>query len=211
MNDDSRRAPTEQVLFCPFCREAFEGSARCPDHEMQLVAWHQLPREVAPMSDDQRLAPYSLIAGRGWVFLGAGLTLFAFILPMLTMIGETELHANMFRFASLRAGKLWMVPLASIAQAMILFRRRTMRGLRAVRLAVACVALMPSLALGLTLQGVAAAATATTQRTGEEIRITIEWGAYLVFVAALLMLYGAIRLGVPATSTHSTSDQRSAD
>jgi len=202
VNDDSARASTDQVLFCPFCREAFERTTRCPDHEMPLVAWHQLPREAVIVSDDARLGPYALIAGRGWVFLGAGLTLFSFVLPMLTMSGETELHANMFRFASLRAGKLWMVPLASIAQAAILFRRRTMRGLRAVRIAVACVALMPSAALALTLQGVTAAAAATTQRTGEEITVTIEWGSYLVFVAAFVMLYGAIRLGVAPTSTH---------
>jgi hypothetical protein len=122
------------------------------------------------------------------------------------MTGEAELHANMFRFASLRAGKLWMVPLASIAQAMILFRRRTMRGLRAVRLAVACVALMPSVALGLTLRGVIAAVAATMQRTGEDIRVTIEWGSYVVFCAALLMLYGAARLGVPTESAPTDND-----
>lgn len=174
---------------------------------MQLVAWHQLPRVVVAVTDDERLAPYALFAGRGWVFLGAGLTLFAFILPMLTMTGEVELHANMFRFASLRAGKLWMVPLAAIAQAMILFRRRTMRGLRAVRIAVACVALMPSVALLMTLQGVIAAAAATAQRTGDPITVTIEWGSYVVLVGALLMLYGAMRLGVLANAPQADSSQ----
>lgn len=203
MNDDPRLAPADQVLFCPFCRESFERTTRCPDHEMQLVAWHQLPREVVAVPDDERLPPFALAAGRGWVFLGAGLTLLAFLLPMLTLSGETELHANMFRFASLRAGRLWMVPLASIAQAMILFRRRTMRGMRAVRLAVGCVALMPSLSLAWTLRGVSEAAAATSLRTGVEIGFTIEWGSHLVFLALVLMLFGASRLGVTAVPVAS--------
>lgn len=206
MNDDTRQAPSDQVLFCPFCRDAFESTLRCPDHDMDLVAWHALPQEKAPIDEDQRLPPFALLAGRGWVFLGAGLTLLAFVLPMLTMTGETELHANMFRFASLRAGKLWMVPLAAIAQLMILFRRRTLRGMRAARVAVACVALMPAVALGLTLQRVNAAADAMTQRVGNPTTVDVEYGSYLVFLAALVMLFGTFRLGVVRRHERADAD-----
>lgn len=209
MNDDKRQASTDQVLFCPFCREAFEGTKQCPDHDLLLVAWHELPRSVEPLSEDERLTPYALVAGRGWVFLGAGLTLLAFVMPMLTLGGDTELHANMLRFATLRSGKLWMVPLASVAQAMILFRRRTLRGMRGVRLAVGCVALMPSIALALTLRGVRDAALMAAQRSGDSMQLIIEWGSYLVFIAALPMLYGAARLGVmrsPQEQAESTND-----
>lgn len=169
---------------------------------MPLVAWHALPREASAISEDLRLAPLSLLAGRGWVFLGALLTLVAFLLPVLTITGETELHANMFRFASLRAGKLWMVPLAAIAQIMILFRRRTLRGMRSARVAVGCVALMPSLALALTLQRVTSAARALALRSGDaDVGVHVEWGSYLVFFAGVVMLFGAVRLGVAEPSS----------
>ncbi len=196
MNDDRGHALGQEVLFCPFCRDSFEGARRCPDHDLELVAWHKLPRLAAPIEDTARVAPFDLRFGRGWVLLGAGLTVVAFLLPMLTMGGETELHANMFRFASLRAGKLWMVPLSAIAQAMILFRRRTPAGMRRTRVAVAVVALMPSVALAITLRGVFTAAEHMSRRTGEPVAITIEWGSYVVIVAALFMLYGAARLGI---------------
>lgn len=203
VNEHAAHGARQLVLFCPFCRDAFEGATRCPDHDLALVEWHALPRDAKPLSDDARLSPYALTAGRGWVFLGVGLTLAAFVMPMLTLNGETELHANMLRFASLRAGKLWMVPLSAVAQVMVLFRRRTPRGMRAVRVAVAAVALMPSIAVAFTLRGVQSAAQAVSARTGHPVDVTIEYGCYLVFVAAVVMLYGAFRLGGVASSTAS--------
>lgn len=196
------------MLFCPFCREAFEATTRCPDHELELVAWHQLPREVPTISDDALLAPYSMAVGRGWVFVGVALTLIAFVLPMLTLSGATELHANMLRFASLRAGKLWMVPLSGLAQLTMMFRRRTPSSLRSVRVAVAAVALMPSLALAVTLLGVKTAADALSERTGELTSMTIEWGSYLVFAAAIPMLVGALRLGVTGADAPANQHRR---
>lgn len=120
----------------------------------------------------------------------------AFVMPMITLTGETELHANMLRFASLRAGKLWMVPFAALAQVMILFRRRTPRGMRSVRLASAAVALMPLVALGVTLRGVWLAAEAIEARTGTATAMTLGAGCYMLAFAAVVSLMGAARLGV---------------
>ena len=32
------------ILFCPFCRESFEGEAVCPEHDLELVPIDRLPR-----------------------------------------------------------------------------------------------------------------------------------------------------------------------
>lgn len=208
MNDRNSPTPGQHVLFCPFCRDSFEGTRRCPDHELELVPWHALPRDVSRLEDDDRVSPYALVAGRGWLFLGAALTMAAFVMPMLTLTGETELHANMLRFASLRAGKLWMVPFAALAQVMILFRRRTPRGMRSVRLATAAVALMPLVALGVTLRGVWLAAAVMEARTGTATAMTFGAGCYVLAGAAVISLIGAARLGVqnsPAEAVDSTA------
>jgi hypothetical protein len=190
------QARGDQVLFCPFCRESFEGVRRCPDHELDLVPWHALPMTPTPVDEATRLAPYSLQLGRGWLLAGALITLVAFVLPMLTLSGDPPLHANMLRFASLRAGKLWMVPLSSIAVVMLVLRRRTPRAMRGARLAVAVLALMPLMSLAITLRGVWSATAALSARTGDAMELTVEWGSYTLLLGTLLMLRGAWSLGV---------------
>jgi len=130
----------------------------------------------------------------------------AFVMPMITLTGETELHANMLRFASLRAGKLWMVPFAALAQVMILFRQRTPRGMRSVRLASAAVALMPLVALGVTLRGVWSAAEAVEARTGTGTAMTIGAGCYVLAFAAVVSLIGAARLGVQGRDSPESAE-----
>jgi hypothetical protein len=68
--------PSERpgILFCPFCRDGFEGRLECPEHELSLVTIDRLPRkakrtlESVTFFGDPRL-------GRGTVLLGAAVAL----------------------------------------------------------------------------------------------------------------------------------------
>ena len=46
------------VLFCPFCRESFEGETHCPEHELALVPFDRLEGATNSSTqprDDERL------------------------------------------------------------------------------------------------------------------------------------------------------------
>ena len=45
---EGRGGEARPLLFCPFCRECFEGEAQCPEHELALVRFEDLPREEDP-------------------------------------------------------------------------------------------------------------------------------------------------------------------
>ena len=67
-----------EVLFCPFCGEAFEGETRCPEHELLLLPWTELPRKPRAADAHAALPWYSPRAGRGGVFAGACIALLSF-------------------------------------------------------------------------------------------------------------------------------------
>ncbi|HVZ36050.1 MAG TPA: hypothetical protein VG963_26665, partial [Polyangiaceae bacterium] len=46
-----------QVLFCPFCRECFEDSSTCPEHELRLVPFDQLTPDPEAREDEGDAAP----------------------------------------------------------------------------------------------------------------------------------------------------------
>src|ERR1700741_1529616 len=107
---------TDQVLFCPFCREAFEGDQRCPEHELDLVTWAELPRAVPQLTDDYALPWPSLRLGRGWVAGGAAVALFAFVaLPLAGVDGALRMGGTMLMLAVASTPKLWLVPAAAWA------------------------------------------------------------------------------------------------
>ncbi|MEM7139230.1 MAG: hypothetical protein AAF500_21845 [Myxococcota bacterium] len=69
-----------RILFCPYCRESFEGIDECPEHRLWLVEIDQLPPEDgrAPSGVSFFVDPRF---GRGPVLAGAALVLFGFALP----------------------------------------------------------------------------------------------------------------------------------
>jgi hypothetical protein len=190
---------TDQVLFCPFCREAFEGDQRCPEHELDLVTWAELPRASVPqLTDDYALPWPSGQLGRGWVAGGAALVLLAFIgLPLAGVEGPLRMGGSMLMLAVASTPKLWLVPAAAWAELAILYRRRTPASMRGARVAVALVAFVPLLAAAMTWFDVSAAIELVEQRRHVELQLRPAAGAYVLAAAALTMLWGAIRLGTP--------------
>ena len=129
-SEDSSERP--RILFCPFCRDGFEGRAECPEHEITLVAIDRLPRTAERALDrvaffgDPRL-------GRGAVLLGAMLVILGFVAPF---VSARALAASALVVAIDGAGNLWLTPGSAILVLWILWRRRSRSTMRAARLAV---------------------------------------------------------------------------
>jgi hypothetical protein len=188
----------DDVLFCPFCGEAFEGETRCPAHELRLVPWRDLPQAERPLPDDEaKLAWSSPRLGRGYVAFGAGLALVAFAtLPLARVEGELQMGGTMLALALGGTPKLWLVPAAAWAQLAILHRRRSPAAMRSARLAVALVACVPVLTCVWTWLGAHEAVSLLAERTRQDLHMRTGLGAYAIALSAVTMLVGAFRLGV---------------
>jgi hypothetical protein len=191
----------DQVLFCPFCGEAFEAQARCPAHDLRLVPWHTLADRSRSVSETDPMPWQSLRLGRGWLAVGAALTLLAFIaLPLAEVDGALHMSGSMLRLALQRAPRLWLVPAAATAQMMVLYRRRSAHALRAARVAAALVACVPTLVVAFTWFGAREAVALLAERLQQPLHIHIGPGAVVIAVAGAVMLVGALRLGVVGDS-----------
>jgi len=182
------------VRFCPFCRESFEDSDTCPEHGLRLVEFLDLPRELDEEPGHAWL-PLALTHQRGFVLLGALLTLVAFNLPMAMLSGQIEGDNSMWDMANAREKTLWLVPMVALAQLATLYRRRTPDQLRSVRLVAVLFAVAPSITVAATMRGVAEATQLMSDRLGG-VELAFGWGAWLTFAAALPALWGALRLGM---------------
>jgi len=186
-----------QVLFCPFCREAHEGQTHCPEHELPLVPFFELPSERKGPAADEVLPLWAPILGRGWVASGAIATLLSFaVLPLAVVEGPVPMGGTMLRLALTTTPKLWLIPAAAAAQLAVLYRRRTPAAMRAARVVVPLVALIPGAAALWTLHGVQQAVALLAERTGQALEPSLGVGSYLVFGATFPMLWGGLRLGV---------------
>jgi hypothetical protein len=182
------------VLFCPFCRESFEGQTACPEHDLPLVEWTALAPQAA--REDRELAWWSPAHGRGLIAAGALLTLIAFCtLPLASTSGALRMGGAMLKLALFGAPKLWIVAFGAIAQLVILARRTTLRTLRRARLALLLVAFVPALAASWAFQSAVTIARELALRQGADIYVTPDLGAYALGLGCLLMLAGALRLG----------------
>ena len=181
------------VRFCPFCRESFEDSDTCPEHGLVLVEFLELPRELDEDPGDSWL-PLALTHQRGWVLLGAVLTLLAFNLPMASLSGQVEGANSMWDMANEREKTLWFLPMVALAQLATLYRRRTPDQLRSVRLVVLLFAIVPSVTVAATMRGIDQATELMSARLGG-VEVAFGWGAWLTFLAAVPGLWGALRLG----------------
>src|SRR5687768_14108562 len=119
--------PSGALLFCPFCREAFEGERACPDHELVLVPYEALPearRRDAP-AEDEPLSAYDPRLGRAFLFVSVVVILIGFMLPFATTTAEDRtLTLSGFEIAS-RRPVLWAVPAVAGAMILVLAFRRT--------------------------------------------------------------------------------------
>jgi hypothetical protein len=105
----------------------------------------------------------------------------------------------MFALARSQSRLLWMVLISAVGQVVVLRRRRTPRQLRGSRVFVLLCAIVPTLVVSYTVLGVHAAAR-LLQAQRVDIDVKIGAGAYLVWLAAPLMLYAGVRLGVHPTA-----------
>jgi hypothetical protein len=186
----------DTVLFCPFCGDGFEGLTHCPDHELPLVPWQQLPRAKRADPPDVDLAWTSPRLGRGWLASSALLGLIAFAcLPLGHARGSAQMGGTMLQLALHGAHKLWLVPAAAITLLLMLYRRRSPRALRAARVAALFTTLVAPVAVLWTWSGVREAVAELAQRNGETIVPALSSGSYLVFIAAIAGVIASLRLG----------------
>jgi hypothetical protein len=187
------------MQFCPFCREAFEHLARCPDHDVELVPLRELGRFAwSSASDEQPLGLWSLRHGRGFIALGSFATWLGFMCPLGRITGDIERSSSLWTLAHAHALRLWIVPLAAVALLLILYRRRTLAALRAARLAALFVSVLPSAVVLSTWLDAREAARALAIRSAAAIEFHAGLGAWLVWASGLLWVWGSVILGVRA-------------
>ena len=185
-----------QVLFCPLCRESFEGRGSCPDHELTLVSFDQLrPEESAdepedeldearpsiPL-DDRPLALLDPRAGRGLVALGALFDLLALVLRPLRLPGAEPVRTYQLARA---IPSLWTLMLVAITVFFLLARRRSPRALRSLRVLMPLLALVSPATLGWAFT-----------RLGGTNGHPLGGAVYAVAVSSLLLVLGGLSLGV---------------
>lgn len=184
------------MLFCPFCREAFDDVQRCPAHDVELVTLRELGQlSAARLSDDQRLPWWSVQCGRGWVGLGAVGTLVAFFCPFGRLVGDVAVSNTLLTLARGRALRLWIVPVAVLALLLMLVRRRTPAAMRGARLASLLMSWLPSAVVAFTWYGASAAAEAMATRQGGPVLFQLGIGSWLVFASGVVLSVGSLRLG----------------
>lgn len=186
-----------EVLFCPFCREAFEGLTACPEHGLRLVPFSALPSEEPEVDHHERLPFWEPRYGRLWVMLGLTLSLAGFFLPLARLSGDVTAASTLFALAQGRAKTLWLVPLAALGQLAVLNRRRSPQGMSSARISILWLALLAPLVVGMTLFGVLNAASLMNEQARDHVTAHVGSGTYLVFAGALLSLVGSVRLGRP--------------
>jgi hypothetical protein len=198
-----------QVLFCPFCRECFEGQSSCPEHDLALVRLEQLgpdpldPENSPEAVDERPLATIDPRFGRGWVAGAAVLSALAFLLEFVRGVNGTEGLTT--RELAILLPSLWTLPLVTFTLLFILRRRRTPRALRSVRVLVPLVSLVtPATAAWALLrlhQGAAVWATG-----GRVIGMDVGPAVYVTVVAGIVGVIGGVRLGVlPRSGVRSTA------
>ena len=190
-------AQRASVLFCPFCGESFEETARCPDHDLPLVPWSALPssRPVAQQHDDP-VTRFSPRHGRGLLLLASALTLLAFaLLPLGRVEGDARYGGSLLSLASHGAHRLWLVPAGAIALATATLRRRTRASLHGARLALLLLALVPPLGASWAFAGSRQAVALLSEQSG--VLLSLRPGAGLITVLCSLMpaLVGVARTG----------------
>lgn len=185
------------MLFCPFCKEAFDELTRCPHHDVELVSLRELGQlSAARVPDDQRLAFWSARFGRGLVLAGALCALIAFFCPFGQLLGDVAISNSLFTLARGRALRLWVVPVAALTLLLTLYRRRTPAAMRGARLGSLFVSCLPSVVVAITWYGARAAAEAMATSSGGDVAFRLGLGGYLVFVSGALAVAGSARLGV---------------
>lgn len=186
------------LLFCPFCREPFEGEQRCPDHDLVLVPFSQLPSvRRTELDDDVPVAPIEWRFGRAELMLASICLFGGFASTFVTLNASgREQPFTAFTAALAQAPNLWAVPFAAALLASFVLRRRTPIDMRRVKLAGALVALAPLVSIvysALRIQR----SVAMLNESGEVASVEFGAGAVIMLVGVLFALVGSARFGGP--------------
>ncbi len=189
--------PKTEVLFCPFCRECFEGRTTCPDHDLKLVSFEEIAKKKDGIPrEDEPVAFYDVRFGRGLVWLSALTMMIGFALPAVTVaFMSRSLTYTGAEVALHRAQNLWCVPFVAVALIAIVLRRRTPREMRGARLAVPLLSVLGAFSVGYTVFHIQKAIALDPA----ELVVHFEPGVYTMLVGALIGLLSGIRLGVLPT------------
>jgi hypothetical protein len=185
-----------QVLFCPFCRESFEGLESCPEHDLRLIPFSKLAPDPAEnttllrVDEDQLLAPFELRFGRAYVAFGALANLLALPLALIRLPSGRS-YSTLFVAAARPA--LWTLALVTFTLLFVLQRRRSLRALRGMRVLVPLLACVSPATVLWELQRLRGGAAAWLTR-GEPFELGP--ALYVVAAGAVLIALGGVRLGV---------------
>ncbi len=173
----------------------------CPAHELPLVTFEALPRDLSDESElpghDQSVSIFDPRFGRGFVMVGVVASLVGFSMPVFSILsGEQTRVFSGFEAASSRAPNLWTVPFVALMFAWILMRRRTPLAMLGARLAGVVFALAPLFSLIYTVFKVREGAAEWAQRAQRAMVIDVEYGVLVIAVGVFCLLWGSIRFGV---------------
>jgi len=193
-------APDAPVLFCPFCRECYEGETRCPEHELELVPFQSLPeakrREVPGELDV--LSMFEPRFGRAVVFLGAAAMLLGFFGTFASSVqGDQHISSTGLELASSLALNLWFLPMVAGGLLSILARRRTPASLRSARLAIALLGGMGAMAVGYSFYRIQVSAAQLAEQSFQSVDVSLGWGAWLALAGVVIAFVGGLRVGRP--------------
>lgn len=184
-----------EVLFCPFCRECYEGTKVCPEHELALVPFQELPRQAheRALRWDEPVPPWEPRFGRLELVIGATLALVGFFGPPLMSgrFDDAPVAWTALQLATSRAPNLWTVPFAALLFGMFLYRRRTPLEMRGARLAGVVLAVMPAVSLGYSLWNVQRA----VEGMHGALALSFDVGAWCIGAASVFLLIGSLRFG----------------
>jgi hypothetical protein len=180
-----------KLLFCPFCRECFEDTDRCPDHDLPLVPFQELPVPPREQEDDAPVPMLDPSRGRAELTVSAVALLGGFLAPLVEVsaLGRTQSFTALAAAAE-RAPNLWSIPIAGALFASLVARRRTPLQMRGARLASLMVALAPIVSIVYSVRRMLMAATLE-----DGVTVTVLWGPYVVVAASILAAVGSIRFG----------------
>ncbi len=189
-----------QVLFCPFCRDSFEGRSTCPEHDIPLVGFEKLgpdpldPENMPEVIDETPLGAVEPSFGRGYVAAGALLN--ALALGFDFVEGAGTFPGISTRSLARTLPSLWTLGLVSFTLLFILYRRRTPRALRSVRVLVPIIACISPLTAAWALYRLRDGVLVGAHSERMLIDPTPGPAVYLIALSSVLVLYGGVRLGV---------------
>lgn len=184
-----------RLLFCPFCRECFEGATVCPEHDLALVPFTDLPRQAheREVRWDEPVAPWEVRFGRLEIALGIVLAFVGFFaVPLVTgTFDDRPIVWTALEAGTSRAPNLWTVPFVAALFAVFLHRRRTPQHMRGARLAGIMLSVAPVASLAYSLRNI--------ERGTEDLHgaLVLEWGpaVWVVVASSALLLVGSLRFG----------------